>query len=189
MHKSRLIKFCAACALSFGLYAQGASAEDLAPRTPTETAPLLEDALSPFVKIGKTKFKVAAWKIYDAVLFAPAQAPFNFDAPFALRLTYNRSFRGSSIAKRTAKEISKITDEPVETYRELRQKLAACFVDVQKADSLTGVSLSDDLADFYFNGEFLCRIEHPEFKEQFFGIWLSKNARYAKLSAQLKGEG
>jgi hypothetical protein len=70
----------------------------------------------------------------------------------------------------------------------LRTQLARCFPDVARGDRITGVSTSANTARFYVNGAQSCQVEWPNFRRQFFGIWLDARGGQAAMSARLRGE-
>jgi len=122
-------------------------------------------------ELGAARYKKAIFKLYDASLCTPSNA-FEWDNSFALSLDYLREFSGEMIADAGIHEMARFSGQDKEAYAELRPVLMTCFPDVEKGDQIIGVSEGPNSAKFYYNGEMSCDVEWPEFRNQFFGIWL-----------------
>ena len=91
----RLRRFAFALALAFAVAAPaGAAFADLG-----SAARLLPSA----ELVGKGRMTFLGFKVFDAELYAP-QGTYSPSAPFALKLTYLRTFKGKQIAESSVKE-------------------------------------------------------------------------------------
>ncbi|MGB3725435.1 MAG: chalcone isomerase family protein [Glaciecola sp.] len=136
--------------------------------------------------VGEARLSVLFWDIYDASLIAQ-NGQFNSGGPFALTLTYLRSFDGNDIASRSIDEMrgQGMTDEMklAKWYQELEQ----IFPDVQEGQTITGVMDNNKVSHFYLEDQLIGSIEDAEFGKWFFDIWLSEKTSEPKMRQQLLG--
>jgi hypothetical protein len=149
---------------------------------PTEVARTIPAAQ----QVGEASYRFLAWTLFDAALWAP-EGEFSWNGPFALTLTYQRSFSANDLATRTLAEMAQRGSGDASTLGPLQTPLTGCFADVTPGDRITGVSSGPNTARFYFNGRERCELEWPEFRRQFFGIWLDASGSNRALSNQLRG--
>ena len=154
----------------------------VAEASPLEVSQVLPSAQ----RVGEAHYRVLAWTVFEAALWADGGV-FSWDRPFALTLTYRRSFSAQALTNRTLGEMSRRSASNAETLAPLRERLHACFPDVTPGDRITGVSTGANSARFYFNGRQRCEIEWPGFRRGFFGIWLDANGVERAQSARLRG--
>lgn len=147
----------------------------------------LSSALPNAQKVGEAPYRLLGITVFNAELFAPAQS-FSWQRPFALSLTYARSARQSTIINRTISEMSQRGAGPARQLAPLRTQLESCFPNVARGDRITGVSTGANSARFFVNGAQSCQVEWPNFRRQFFGIWLDASGGQAAMSARLRGE-
>lgn len=136
--------------------------------------------------VGKASYRLGPFKLYEAEL-KTGNGGFSRLAPFDLVLTYARAFSAHSLADASLKEMARITGKDELTIEPLRAELTACFANVRRGDIITGHSLSENEATFSHNGQHQCRIHWVGFRSDFFGIWLSDNARFDEQASLLKG--
>lgn len=136
--------------------------------------------------VGEARYRILTLSVFDASLWTTNGA-FSWNEPFALTLTYHRSFSARAIANRTLAEMSSRGAGDARALAPLRDRLEACFADVTPGDRITGVSTGPNSARFYFNGERRCEIEWPLFQRRFFGIWLDASGDARRFSVQLRG--
>lgn len=136
--------------------------------------------------VGEARYRILTLSVFDASLWT-ANGAFSWNEPFALTLTYHRSFSARAISNRTIAEMSSRGAGEARALSPLRDRLEACFADVTPGDRITGVSTGPSSARFYFNGERRCDIEWPHFQRRFFGIWLDASGETRHFSAQLRG--
>lgn len=138
-------------------------------------------------EIGSSSYSVAFVSLYDATLWGPEEE-FRWEQPFALELSYSRKIRGDKLAETTISEMARLTGKTEKDFAMLTGPLGKCFPDVVRGDRITGVSRGQNTASFYHNSRKTCDITWPDFRSQFFGIWLGENSRAPLKSAELRGE-
>lgn len=144
------------------------------------------DHLDSLTLVNETKFSYMLWEVYDIALFDD-QEYFDETPPYALKLTYLREFKGSSIADRSSKLIREQGIEDEIRLAAWHSQMDQIFPDVQVGDTLTGLYNEDKETVFFFNGDSIGRIQDPLFGEYFFGIWLGKDTTESRLRSQLIG--
>ncbi len=130
--------------------------------------------------VGKARFKVLFWRVFDAELYAQ-NGEFNSDKPFALSLSYLRKIKGSEIV---AKSISEIQSQSTITSAEANDwesQLKAIIPDVDTQTTITGVRDVDAHTLFYNNDVLIGEIENERFTRAFFNIWLGEKTSEPKL--------
>jgi hypothetical protein len=137
-------------------------------------------------RLGGEDVRFWGFNLYTAELWTTG-AGFAFDAPFALTLSYKRSFSAEELAAASVKEMARISGRPAADFAEIGGELEGCFEDVEAGDRITGLSHDAENASFYYNGGQSCEITHPEFARLFFGIWLGDGARDADIRERLLG--
>lgn len=136
--------------------------------------------------VGAARYQLLTLTMFDAELWSES-GDFSWQAPFALSLTYRRSFSAEAITGRAISEMAQRTGGSASSLEALRAPLQACFANVSPGDRITGVSTGADTARFYYNGVRRCEIAWPGLRRSFFGIWLDGRSQRA-FSAQLRGE-
>ncbi|WP_412722947.1 chalcone isomerase family protein [Alteromonas sp. D210916BOD_24] len=137
--------------------------------------------------VGQGMFTYYLWDVYLGQLYAPA-ATYTGQAPFALKLTYQRDLKGKKIAQRSIEEMQKQQPLSRETATHWLALMETLFPDVQKGDSITGVATRDGTTVFYFNGDEIDRVEDAGFTTRFFDIWLGSKTTEPVFKAKLLGE-
>ena len=134
--------------------------------------------------VGNAMFTYLFWDVYDATLYAP-KGKWQSDAPFALKLAYQRELDGKKIAQRSVDEMRKqgVSDE--DALSEWQNEMVALFPDVDNGDVITGVATRNRVSEFYINGELVGKIEDESFTQAFFDIWLSEKTSEPKLRKAL----
>jgi hypothetical protein len=130
--------------------------------------------------------------VYDAVLFASAQARPEavLRQALALTLTYKMGFSGQSIAQRSIEEMQRLRRGNSSQHEAWLTRMQTVFPDVSRGDQLTGIHLPGQGAQFFLNGRFVGQIDDPVFSEAFFSIWLDPETREPSLrQALLSGLG
>lgn len=125
--------------------------------------------------------------IYDASLWVmPGFSVDDYQRhPFALTLTYRRTFTGESIAKRSVSEMRRqpgITEPQLAAWD---SQMSALFPDVRNGDRLTGIHRPGEGAVFLLNGQAAGAIRDADFSRRFFGIWLSTQTSDTRLREAL----
>lgn len=135
--------------------------------------------------VGKGRLTFLGIKVFDAALFAP-DGSYSPSKPFALRLTYLRSFKGQAIAKRSADEMRKQGASTAQLARWTKQ-MEAIFPNVSAGQSITGVRTSSGKTDFYLGNRKIGTISDKAFSKRFFAIWLGRQTGNPRLRAKLVG--
>ena len=124
--------------------------------------------------------------LYTAELWT-SQLAYDPASPFALKLTYARSFSGVRIASASVDEMRRIgirDEAQLVRWQGVMDKL---FPDVREGDTLTGVNLPGRGVAFYRGDTLLGEVNEPAFAAAFFGIWLDPRTREPGLRLQLIG--
>lgn len=156
---------------------------------PPTVPELVHLALPGAVLSGSGQLRFFGLHIYDAQLWVKQ----GFDAnnygahPLILELTYQRSFTGAEIAKRSVDEIKRqrsLTPEQAEGWR---LALAALLPDVQAGERLTGLYQPELGMRLWHGNQALGITEDIELARLFFGIWLSTSTSEPSLRSKLLG--
>ena len=137
--------------------------------------------------IGSVDVSLLFFDLYRANMWTPGDRPFDWSAPFALSLTYERSFSAEDLASSSIDEIARIARADEASFAALEAPLKACFADVDEGDRITGVSLSPDQGRFFVNARKSCDIVYPDFSRLFFGIWMDPRSRDPEAAEILRG--
>lgn len=140
--------------------------------------------LPSFEAVGSGTLRFFGLRIYDATLWSPGGV-WSADQPYALELTYARSFDGAAIARRSIEEMRAQRAYPAATLARWEQQMGALFPDVKSGDRLTGVRMPGAGATFYSGPRNLGQIDDEAFADAFFGIWLDPATRAPGLRARL----
>lgn len=163
-----------------GLHVQGTEASQALPSALTADFPPAR-SLSP---AGEATLRFFGIKVYDIRLWTPG-GPFQPDQLFALELSYDLSFKGTEIARRSAEEMRKIGYSDDALLARWTDTMMRIFPDVTKGDVLVGVSVPGKEARFYSRNRLVARVPDPEFARAFFGIWLSERTSEPRLRERL----
>jgi len=144
--------------------------------------------------LGEGRLRYFGFHVYDARLWgAPDFDPERYASqPFALELTYARTFSGQDIAARSLKEMQRGGPIDEAQGEHWLQQMTQAFPDVVSGDRLLGIHEPQAGARFLYNEGQERRIDDGEFARLFFGIWLAPwtsdgRLRDALLSNRLAG--
>lgn len=158
--------------------------------TPPQPMPSSRESLSlstaSWPLVGEARLKVLLWKVYDSALYTPSGRWLGA-GPYQLSLTYLRDIPGEQLIKETRKA----WDEQNRVHPEREnwlQALAEMWPDISAGDNLVFGVGADDQNQFWFNGQSIGGIDHPDFAAFFGGIWLSEDSPRPALRARLIGE-
>ncbi|MES0811534.1 chalcone isomerase family protein [Roseibium sp. SCPC15] len=138
--------------------------------------------------VGKGRMTYLGFKMFDAELYAP-KGTYSSGAPFALKLTYLRNFKGKKIAESSVDEIKRqggVSQTQLEAWG---KKMQSIFPNVSAGQSITGVRTASGSSVFYLGSRKIGTISDPAFTRRFFAIWLGNNTRNPRLRAKLVGAG
>lgn len=139
-----------------------------------------------FQLVGKARFSVMFWDIFDSELAAP-DGRFMPDQPYALTLTYLRDLSAREIVDTSISEISRQSDYRQNRLEDWRRTLERIMPTVRKGDSLTGVHDGEGAARFYYNGAPIGKLDDAQLTKAFFDIWLGEQTSSPRLRRQLLG--
>ncbi len=137
-------------------------------------------------KIGEVNVRFLGIRMYDAALFTKAGGTFQWSRPFALELTYARSFSRDRLVKASLSELERMEGERSD-HQLIGSKLESCFRSVRASDRFVAIPEGRNQVKFYFNGRKTCALQHSAIRERLLGIWLSDTARDRRLSRLLRG--
>lgn len=138
--------------------------------------------------LGSADVRMLGFNLYKAELWTEQKAPFDFERPFALSLTYKRSFSAGQLSRSSIREMARIEDRPQRELAAFGPVLEDCFANVDAGDRITGLSDGVGTAQFFVNGQQSCEIENPDFSNSFFAIWLGDQTRDRRSRSRLLGE-
>jgi len=138
--------------------------------------------------LGSADVRMLGFNLYKAELWTEQKAPFDFEQPFALSLTYKRSFSAGQLSRSSIREMARIEDRPQRELAAFGPVLEDCFDNVEPGDRITGMSDGVGAAQFFVNGQQSCEIEDPDFSNSFFAIWLGDQTRDRRSRARLLGD-
>ena len=154
--------------------------------SPPLRADALADRLPGAARVGGATFHFWWRAVYDIQLLAP-EGRYRPDAPFALSLTYHRTFTGQSIAEESIRQMRAQGWKDETRLEAWYQRMRTIFPDVKQGTVLTGIRDAQGASLFLHGDEVLGRIEDPQFSEAFFGIWLSPGTSEPELREALLG--
>lgn len=148
-------------------------------------SPSLTLSVDTWPQVGEARLKVLFWQVYDSALYTPS-GQWDESPPYQLSLSYLRDIPVHQLVEETEKAWRQ---QGVSHDQEALwlQTLGTLWPDVSAGDTLVlGVGIAGDNG-FWFNGEFIGGIDHPDFGRLFAGIWLSEDSPRPALRAQLIG--
>ena len=136
--------------------------------------------------VGEARLKVLLWKVYDSALYTPSGRWLGA-GPYQLSLTYLRDIPVEQLIKETRKAWDEQNRVHPEQENWLRA-LAEMWPDISTGDNLVFGVGADDQNQFWFNGQSIGGIDHPDFAAFFGDIWLSEDSPRPALRARLIGK-
>ena len=145
------------------------------------------EALVPAARrVGKARFKVIFFKIYDAELFAP-DGRFDRAGPYALRLTYLINAKKDRIVSQTVKEMKRQTsasNTQVESWIPLMERH---FISMDKGTNADFIHTADGRLVLAAEGEVISEITDREFITALMDVWLGPKVRDKTFQRALMG--
>ncbi|MDP5238155.1 chalcone isomerase family protein [Uliginosibacterium sp. 31-16] len=137
--------------------------------------------------LGQGTMRWFGLQLYTAELWS-SRPVYDPASPFALKLTYARSFSGVRIASASVDEMRRIGINDEALLTRWKAHMDRLFPDVREGDTLTGVNLPGKGVAFYRGEALLGEVNEPAFATAFFGIWLDARTREPTLRLQLLGQ-
>jgi len=148
-------------------------------------SPSLTLSVDIWPQVGTARLKVLFWQVYDSALYTPS-GQWEEGPPYQLSLSYLRDIPVHQLVEETEKAWRQqgVSHDQQALWL---QALGTLWPDVSAGDTLVlGVDMVGNNG-FWFNGEFIGAIDHPDFGRLFGGIWLSEDSPRPALRAQLIG--
>ena len=160
----------------------------------TEPQPLtvsdLNDSITDqhFTLLGKAKFSVLFWDIYESsLLTSDGQPPFNNVCQYSLfEIHYLRDISKKELLDNTVSQWRHLSLNESE-YLAFLPLLDNIWLDINAGDRLSMLNQQGKTL-FYLNHKNIGEIQSLTFAEIFLGIWLDKNTSEPKLRQQLLGD-
>lgn len=149
------------------------------------TGPLIDQQ---FTLLGKAKFSVLFWDIYESsLLTSDGQPPFSHLCQHALfEIDYLRDISKKELLDNTISQWRHLSLNEDE-YVDFLPLLENIWLDINEGDRLSMLSQRDKTI-FYLNRKNIGEIQSLTFAKTFLGIWLDKNTSEPKLRQQLLGD-
>lgn len=143
------------------------------------------DAFLPTPKpVGEGQFRRWGFLIYDATLWS-SNGQYKANEPFALRLSYARNVTRDQIVDASIDQMRELGVD-VAQHPDWPDKLRRVFADVNKGDSLTGISMPGNGAVFFYNNQLTGQVDEA-LAQAFFSIWLDPQTTEPDLRLSLLG--
>ncbi len=143
-------------------------------------------SLEQLAKVGQARLEILFWDIYDSELYTPSGSFTEQSYPVALRIRYLRPIESTALVERTAMEWQRLgLAESVQ--QPWLSRLGQIWPDIRTGDELL-VWVEPQHSTFYFNGNAVGVVDDPRFGRNFLAIWLSEQASFPALRAQLLGQ-
>ncbi len=134
--------------------------------------------------VGKARFSVLFWDIYDSALFS-SSGKYQTNENFLFEITYLRDIEGEELLQRTIEQWQHIGID-AEIYQTYVNQLERLWPDIKAGDQLSlWVTPSESI--FFYNQNYLGTIDGNSFGETFTAIWLSPKTSQPKLRKKLLG--
>lgn len=141
-----------------------------------------------FKLLGRAKFSVLFWDIYESALFtSDGQRPLSNACQHSMfEIQYLRDISKKELLENTKAQWQHLTVDK-NIYQPYLLILEDIWPDIKAGDQLTLLN-KGPITVFYFNQKKLGEIESTTFAHLFLSIWLDKNTTEPKLRQQLLGE-
>ncbi len=151
----------------------------------TDLAKLIE--ANQFRSVGKAKFTVLFWDIYQSQLFYRADVVElgNNNQPLLFEIQYLKDITRDELIIRTIEQWQHLGVKE-DNYQVYLPALKRLWPNIKAGDSLA-ILINQTGSSFYFNENKIGTINEPEFGWLFVDIWLSPNTSQPKLRRQLLG--
>jgi hypothetical protein len=140
-----------------------------------------------FTVIGKAKFSVLFWDIYQSTLLTTSgNYPIkNKQHQLLFEINYLKDISRDELIERTVQQWQHIGIKTA-NYQDYIPALKRIWPNIKKGDTLSLVITNQNSA-FYFNQQYIGSINDAAFGQRFIDIWLARNTSQPKLRKQLLG--
>jgi hypothetical protein len=145
------------------------------------------EELVPLAKrVGKARFNVFFFKIYDAELFAP-DGRFDRSGPYALRLTYLIDAKKDRIISQTVQEMERQTSASAEQIESWIPLMERHFISMDKGSRADFIHTADGRLVLAANGGVIAEITDQDFITALMDVWLGPKVRDKTFQRELMG--
>lgn len=139
-------------------------------------------------EVGKARFSVLFWDIYDSKLFTSSGSYLtNFPAnqTILFEIQYLRDINRDDLIDKTIDQWQYIgiKEKEYTSYIPLLQKIWPNI----KANDKLALLIENESSQFFYNNQFIGRINQKQFHQNFINIWLSPETSQPKLRKALLG--
>lgn len=141
-----------------------------------------------FKMVGKAKFSVLFWDIYNSTLYTKTGGYLHNNSPESLffEIEYLKDITAEDLLERTVQQWEHLK-VPESMYSKYLPVLKTIWPDISSGDKLT-LFVQNKQSVFYFNHEKVGGIAEANFSKLFLDIWLSPETSQAQLRKELLGE-
>lgn len=136
--------------------------------------------------VGEAQFSVLFWDIYYSRLYTPTGTFETVSTDTVFEIKYQRDISQVDLIDRTIEQWQHL-DFPAAKYQAFVPKLAELWPDIKKGDTLA-LLVDQQSSYFYFNDQYLGKIEGELFAPLFLAIWISPKTSQPRLRQQLIGK-
>ncbi len=145
-----------------------------------------ESAQNDLTVVGRSNFSVWFWDIYDIELKTPSGIYEAGKFPLSLELTYKREISNVELVDETVNQWERFNISENQKKNWAKQ-LLAIWPSVKPADKITFYIDNEKITYFYFNDQFIGKIDQTGFSDAFASIWLGLNGPYPEMTKKLIG--
>jgi hypothetical protein len=135
-------------------------------------------------QVGKTRFSVLFWDVYDSELFTTS-GKYDESLPILFEITYLRDIESKELIDNTVDQWQHLEYKKAE-YQPFVEPLRKLWPDITEGDKLT-LLVEENRSVFYFNDQEQGAIDNLQFGPMFIAIWLSPDTSEPKLRRALLG--
>lgn len=145
-------------------------------------------AEQPFILLGKAKFSVLFWDIYEsALLTTDGQRPFDDTCQQSLfEIEYLRDISKKDLLDNTVSQWQHLSFKESE-YAVFLPLLERIWLDINAGDRLSMLT-QENKTLFYLNSKFIGEIDSATFAKTFLSIWIDEGTSEPKLRLKLLGD-
>lgn len=142
----------------------------------------------PFILLGKARFSVLFWDIYEsALLTTDGQRPFDDVCQQSLfEIEYLRDISKKDLLDNTVSQWQHLSFEESE-YSVFLPLLERIWLDINAGDRLSMLTQQNKTL-FYLNSEYIGEIDSLTFAKTFLSIWIDEGTSEPKLRLKLLGD-
>ncbi|WP_448211715.1 chalcone isomerase family protein [Colwellia sp. MEBiC06753] len=134
--------------------------------------------------VGEARLSILFWDIYHSKLYAP-EGRYHPEQSFYFEITYLRDIKQADLIQHTIEQWQHLGFNEAD-YRRYVTELEKLWPNLADGDQLA-MSVTKDKTSFYFNQQYIGKIDGGAFGKMFSDIWLSKNTSRPELRRKLLG--